>query len=85
MYAQYYGMPLGAYISAVEKGSCADKAGLQAGDIITRVGDTPVESYTDLRQALKAYAAGDTAELEIYRADKSMTLTVVFDEARPSD
>ena len=85
MYAQYYGMPLGAYISAVEKGSCAEKAGLQAGDIITRVGDAAVESYTDLRQALKAYAAGDTAELEIYRADKSMTVTVVFDEARPSD
>ena len=85
MYAQYYSMPLGAYIAGVEKNSCAEKAGLQAGDIITRVGDTQVESYNDLKQALKAYSAGDTAELEIYRADKSTTVTVVFDEARPSN
>ena len=85
MYAQYYSMPLGAYIADVEKGSCADRAGLQAGDIITRVGGTAVESYTDLRQALKGYKAGDTAELEIYRADRSITVTVVFDEAKPSD
>ncbi|MGX8692640.1 MAG: S1C family serine protease [Clostridia bacterium] len=85
MYAQYYSMPLGAYIAGVEKNSCAEKAGLQAGDIITRVGETQVESYNDLKQALKAYSAGDTAELEIYRADKSTTVTVVFDEARPSN
>ena len=85
MYAQYYNMPLGAYIAGVESGSCAERAGLQAGDIITRVDDTVVESYTDLRQALKAYSAGDTAELEVYRADESMTVTVVFDEARPSN
>ena len=85
MYAQYYNMPLGAYVAAVEKDSCAEKAGLQAGDIITRVGDTPIESYNDLKQALKAYSAGDTAELEVYRADNSMTVTVVFDEAKPSN
>ena len=85
MYAQYYNMPLGAYIDGVESGSCAEKAGLQAGDIIIRVGGTAIESYSDLRQALKAYSAGDTAELEIYRADKNLTVTVIFDEARPSD
>ena len=49
------------------------------------MGDTAVESYTDLRQAMKGYAAGDTAELEIYCADRSITVTVVFDEAKPSD
>ena len=85
MYAQYYNMPLGAYIAGVESGSCAEKAGLQTGDIITRVGDTTVESYNDLKQALKAYSAGDTAELEIYRADRSITVSVVFDEAHPSN
>ena len=85
MYAQYYNMPLGAYIAGVEKDSCAEKAGLQAGDIITRVGGTQIESYNDLKQAMKAWSAGDTAELEIYRADKSITVTVVFDEAHPSN
>ena len=84
MYAQYYNMPLGAYIHSVESDSCAERAGLQAGDIITRVEDTEIENYTDLKQALKGYTAGDEVEIEIYRADKSMTVQLVFDEARPS-
>ncbi len=84
MYARYWGTPLGAYVHSVEAGSCAEKAGIQAGDIITRVGDTTIESISDLRQALKLYSAGDSAEIELYRADNSVTLTVTFDEAKPS-
>lgn len=83
MVAQYYSMPLGAYINGVEKGSAADKAGLQSGDIITRLGDQTVESYTDLRTAIRQYSAGDSAELVVYRAGESMTITIVFDEKTP--
>ena len=84
MYAQYYGWPMGAYVHSVEKGSCAEAAGIRAGDIITRVGDETVESISDLRQALKQFSAGDTTEIELYRADNSVTLTITFDEAKPS-
>lgn len=89
MYSQYYGLPLGAFIQSVESGSCAEAAGIKAGDIITQVGDTKVESYNDLKQALKAFSAGDTAEIVISRADRitredqSLTLMVTFDEAQP--
>ena len=41
---QRYGIPDGAYISAVLDGSCADKAGIQEGDIITAVDDTAITS-----------------------------------------
>lgn len=89
MYSQYYGLPLGAFIQSVEPGSCAEAAGIQAGDIITQVGDMKVESYNDLKQALKAFSAGETAEVVVSRADRitredqSLTLTVTFDEAQP--
>jgi len=89
MYSQYYGLPLGAFVDGVEKGSCAEAAGLQAGDIITAIGEYKVESYNDLKQALKAFSAGETAEIVISRADRvtredqSLTLTVTFDEAQP--
>ena len=89
MYSQYYGLPLGAFIQSVEPGSCAEAAGIQAGDIITQVGDMKVESYNDLKQALKAFSAGETAEIVVSRADRitredqSLTLTVTFDEAQP--
>lgn len=83
MYSQYYGMPIGAYVASVEDGSCAQKAGLQSGDIITAIGDDTVESYDDLRSAVKSYSAGDSAEVEFYRAGESQTVTVTFDEAKP--
>lgn len=83
MYSQYYGMPIGAYVASVESGSCAEKAGLQPGDIITGIGDATVESYDDLRTAVKNYSAGDSAELKFYRAGESQTVTITFDEAKP--
>lgn len=85
LYAQYYNMPLGAYVRSVESGSAAEKAGLQAGDIITRLGDETVESYSDLTQALKRFSAGDTTELELYRAGESLTVSITFDEYRPNN
>lgn len=84
MYAQYYNMPLGAYVYSVDSGSAAERAGLQAGDIITKIGDTEITSYTGLRGALRGFSAGDTAPVTLYRAGESLTATIVFDEARPA-
>ena len=83
MYAQYYGWPVGAYVDSVEKGGCAEKAGIEAGDIITRVGDYQVRRYDDLRSAIRRYSAGETVEVDVYRADASRTVSVTFDEDRP--
>ena len=83
MYSQYYNMPIGAFVKSVESGSCAESAGIQAGDIITRLGDVEITGYSDLKQAIKQYSAGDSAELELYRAGESRTITVIFDEAVP--
>ena len=83
MYARYYGWPIGAYINSVNEGSCAEAAGIEAGDIITRVGDYEVEGFDDLKATLKSYHAGDSVEIEVYHADESRTVTVVLDEAVP--
>ena len=83
MMAQYYGMPLGAYVQGVEKGSAADRAGIKSGDIITAIDGQTIESSSQLRTALRQFGAGDRAEITLYRAGKSMTLTIVFDEKTP--
>lgn len=83
MVAQYYNMPLGAYVSDVAQGSAADRAGLEGGDIITAIDGETVESSADLRTLLRQYAAGDSAELTLYRAGGSKTFTIVFDEKTP--
>lgn len=85
MYAQYYGMPLGVYVDSVSKGSAADKAGLQTGDIITAVDEYTVEDYNDLKKALRQFSAFETAELTVYRAGEELHLSITFDEAKPQE
>lgn len=83
MYANYYGWPVGAMVAEVNAGSCSEKAGIQTGDIITKVGDKDIESTNDLKSAVRCFSAGDTAELTLYRAGESLTLSITFDEAKP--
>ena len=84
VYAQYYNLPEGAYVYNVESGSCAEKCGLAAGDIITQMGDEPIGSYSDLNAAIKQFKSGESAEIVVYRANEYVTLTVTFDESRPN-
>ena len=83
--AQYYNMVEGAMVQSVTADSCADKAGLQAGDIITAVGETEVTSQSELISAIRKYHAGDTAQLTVFRAQEYLTLTITFDEALPAE
>ena len=82
LYSQYYNMPLGAYVSSVESGSSAERAGVQAKDIITKLGDKDITGYTDLTSALHSFSAGETAEITVYRGGEDLTLTITFDEAK---
>ena len=81
LYSQYFGTPLGAYVASVEEGSSADKAGIQARDIITKLGDKPISGYTDLTAVLHDFSAGDTTEITVYRGDQEISFPITFDEA----
>ena len=78
--AQRYGTPAGAYVMGVVENSCAATAGLQVGDIITKLDDTDITSSDDLQNALAEYRAGDTATLTVSRSGQTQTLTITFDE-----
>ena len=78
--ASYYGLPMGAYVNSVEDGFCAQKAGIQAKDIIVKVGEYKVESVYSLSRALRNYEAGDTVEVTVFRSGAEKTLTVTLDE-----
>ena len=84
MYSQFYELPLGAYVAAVEPGSCSEEAGIQKKDIIVSLGGEAVESHTDLTKLIKQYRAGDTVELVVFRDGAEHTLTLVFDEYVPA-
>lgn len=78
--AAAYGLPVGARVESVTEGSCAQKAGLQAGDIITALGDQKVSGYSDLVYALRNFSAGDATTVSVYRAGQELTLQITFDE-----
>lgn len=75
-----YNLPVGPQVQEVTDGSCAQKAGVQAGDIIIGLGDTKIESYSELAAALKNFSAGDTVKLTVYRSGREVELQVVLDE-----
>ena len=80
MAAQFrYDIDSGVFVYSVEEGGAADKAGLQMGDVITKVGDTDITSMDDLNVVKKQYSAGDTATFTIYRDGKEMTVEVTWD------
>ena len=76
-----YGIPDGAEIMAILDGSCAQKAGLQVGDIVTKVDDTAIASVAGLQETVKTYRAGDKVTFTVYRDGETMELLVSLDES----
>jgi len=73
----------GVLVRSVEKGSRADKAGLRAGDVITRVGDQPVHDTSDFTHALHSHSAGSVV-VGVIRDKKEQTLTITLPEGKDS-
>ena len=59
--------PEGALVASVEKGSPAEKAGLQPGDVIRSIDGKPVVASGDLPAAIGLSTPGDTVRLDIWR------------------
>ena len=66
--ADAYDMPRGVYITSVEEGSGAAKAGLKKGDIITRFDGSSVASMAELKEQLSYYKKGEQVKLTVSQA-----------------
>ena len=76
--ASYYGS--GAYVMEVTPGYCAQKAGLQPGDLIVDMGGYRVESVAGLTRALRNFNAGDTTTITVLRKGREVVLEITLDE-----
>lgn len=65
IYGSYYNVPVGFYISDITKGSGAEKAGLEIGNIITEIESKPVTEFSVLSDILSTKKAGDKVTLKI--------------------
>lgn len=84
--SEMYGLPEGAYVAEVTKGSAAEKAGLKEGYIITGFDGESVNSVSDLQNLMQYYAAGEEVEVTYQVSDggqyKEQKVTVTLDQAQ---
>jgi serine protease Do len=70
----------GALVNSVEKGSPADKAGVEATDIIVSFDGKAVESSSDLPRLVGSTRPGSTSALEVWRKGATRKLNVTVGE-----
>ena len=71
----------GATISAITAGGGAEAAGLQVGDVITKVGDQKVESADALVAAIRSAAPNTSVDITYTRGTDSNTVSVALGSA----
>jgi serine protease Do len=72
--------PAGALVSAVEKGSPAEKGGIVAGDVILMFDGKPVRSSGELPPLVAAAKPGTSVKIQVWRKGKTRDLTVTVGE-----
>ena len=73
----------GALVANVNEGSPADKAGLEAGDIVTELEGEEITSSTDLTRKVGSYPPGDKVRLKAFRDGRERSFTVTLDRREP--
>jgi serine protease Do len=68
--------PRGALVNSVEKGSPADKAGVEATDIILSFDGKQVESQSDLPRIVGSTRPGSQSSLEVWRKGRTQKLSI---------
>ena len=85
LYAYYYfrsGNP-GCYVSSVDSGSNAEKAGFRAGDRIVAIDGKDIDDSSDVKEVISEKSVGDEVSFEIERQGNTATLTLKLEEKIP--
>ena len=78
------GVPVGAYVLEIDMESAAMKAGIQSGDVITKIDGFEITSYTVFTEAIGLHDPGDEVTVTVKRQSgeeyKEMDITVILGE-----
>jgi serine protease Do len=75
--------PQGALVSRVEAGTPAEKAGVEAGDVILRFDGKPIERESDLPRLVGGTKPGSRVQLQVWRKGKAVDLPITVAEMEP--
>ncbi|HZE37409.1 MAG TPA: trypsin-like peptidase domain-containing protein [Stackebrandtia sp.] len=74
--------PAGIGVVKVDKGGSGDEAGIEAGDVIVQLGDTGVDSISQLNDYLASKRPGQKVTVTVQRGDAEKRLKATLDERR---
>jgi serine protease Do len=77
--AEFFGVQDGVFVRSVRKGSAAEKAGIKAGDVITKIDDSKVASSAEITRVLRGLKSKKTFGVTVVRNKKEMPLTVTVE------
>jgi S1-C subfamily serine protease len=77
--AEFFGVQDGVLVRSVKKGSAAEKAGIKAGDVITKVDDSKVTSSAEITRVLRGLKSKKSFGVTVVRNRKETPLTVTME------
>ena len=78
--AEYFGVKEGVLVRSVRDNTAAQKAGIKAGDVITKVDGMPVTSPSELSGAVRSASAKKTYSVELMRERKAQSVSVTVED-----
>ena len=78
--AKKYNLTVGVYVKTVQNFSPAEKAGLQAGDVIVKADDKDITTMDELNDIKNSHQIGDTMKLKINRNGDENEITLTLEE-----
>jgi len=72
------GLPVGALVRQIDRGSPADKAGVRLQDVITQINDQAIDDTHPLKDVLRQYRPNDTVTLTIQRSGQTVKVRVTL-------
>ncbi len=71
-------VPFGVFVTSVVPGGGAEKAGLQANDVIVSLDNTEVKDYYDMDKVITRHVAGDTIPAVVWRGAEKKDFSLTF-------
>ena len=77
-------LPIGVYVSSVLSDSAAEKAGIQVGDVIVACDGQKVSTTDEINKIRDTHKVGEAMSMEISRNGKTMKVSLILQEEKPS-